>query len=196
MTFSPETIELSGRTVKDIALERGQDAFTALAEILIADDLKTILWSDYPESDADRELKIELWRSGDVLFGGSDAGAHSDRLCGATYPTDLLAGACRGSLPLTLQEAVHALTHQPARFFKLRDRGQIREGAFADMVVFDPDTIGATAPELRYDLPGGDRHRVVAGATGIKRVFVNGVETVVDGVPTTATPGHVVRSGQ
>ena len=90
---------------------------------------------------------------------------------------------------------MHSFTEKPARLFGLRDRGRIAEGAFADLVVFDPATVGAEPARLVHDLPGG-AVRLVAASTGVTRVFVNGVETVVDGTATGALPGTVLRSGR
>jgi N-acyl-D-aspartate/D-glutamate deacylase len=96
---------------------------------------------------------------------------------------------------MPLERAIHHFTDRPARLFGLRDRGRIAVGAWADLVVFDPATVGAQPARLVNDLPGG-AVRLVAGSTGIERVFVNGVETVRDGASTGATPGRVLRSGR
>jgi N-acyl-D-aspartate/D-glutamate deacylase len=90
---------------------------------------------------------------------------------------------------------VRLLTDAPARLFGLRDRGRIAEGYHADLVVFDPEEVGAEDATLVEDLPGGSP-RLTAGARGVVRVLVNGVETVVDNRPTGATPGKVLRSGR
>ena len=87
------------------------------------------------------------------------------------------------------------MTDVPARLFGFRDRGRIEEGLHADIVVFDPDEVGATDVELVYDLPGESK-RLWSRATGIRRVLVNGVTTLVDGEATDALPGFVLRSGR
>ena len=79
--------------------------------------------------------------------------------------------------------------------FGLRDRGVLREGAIADVVVFDPDTVGAEDAMLVADLPG-DSARLTAGSKGIVRVLVGGVPVVEHGAPTGATPGVLLRSGR
>jgi len=96
---------------------------------------------------------------------------------------------------MLMEQAIHAFTDKPARLFGLRDRGRIAAGAFADLVLFDPATVGAEQARLVHDLPGG-AVRLVAGSTGVARVFVNGVETVRDGEATGAVPGTVLRSGR
>jgi N-acyl-D-aspartate/D-glutamate deacylase len=87
------------------------------------------------------------------------------------------------------------MTGKVADLLGLRDRGTLAEGAFADIVVFDPDTIGCEPATLVHDLPGG-APRMTAASTGIARVYVNGVETVVDGAAIGTRPGTVLRSGR
>jgi len=128
-------------------------------------------------------------------MAGSDAGAHLDRMCGGSYPTQFLAECLRGRRFMPIERAIHHFTDRPARLFGLRDRGRITPGACADLVVFDPATVGSQPARRVYDLPGG-AVRLVARSTGIHRVFVNGVETVRDGESTGATPGSVLRSGR
>ena len=136
-----------------------------------------------------------MWDDPDVFLGGSDAGAHLDRMCGGSYPTQLLADTLRGRKLVSLEWAVHAITGKPAQLLGLRDRGTVVEGAHADLVVFDPATVGSASATLVRDLPG-DAVRMVAASTGVTRVYVNGVETVVDGEATGALPGTVLRSGR
>jgi N-acyl-D-aspartate/D-glutamate deacylase len=195
-TFSDVNAGLSGRVVRDIARERNADPFDTLVDIVIADELRTVLWPSAPDDDdAHWALRAELWKDGDVLLGGSDAGAHLDRMCGGSYPTQFLADTLRGRRLVSLERAVHLLTGAPARLFGLRDRGRVEVGAHADLVVFDPERIGAAPATLVRDLPDGSV-RMTAASTGIAHVFVGGVETVRDGAPTGALPGRVLRSGR
>jgi len=94
-----------------------------------------------------------------------------------------------------LERAVQLLTEVPAELFGLRDRGRLAPGYHADVVVFDPATIDAGPPTLTFDLPGASK-RLLAQSIGVHRVYVNGVETIVDGAPTGATPGTLLRSGR
>ncbi len=137
----------------------------------------------------------EVWRDSRAVIGGSDAGAHLDMMCGAIYSTALLSQGVREYGVLTLEEAVHLLTEVPARLYGLRDRGRIAPGCAADLVLFDPETVGYEPERMRYDLPGG-AWRLYAEATGVQRVLVNGVTVVADGVATGATPGMLLRSGR
>jgi N-acyl-D-aspartate/D-glutamate deacylase len=195
-TTSAANAGLSGRTVGDIAQERGVRPFDALLDVVIADDLQTTLWPP-PAGDDDEHwaIRASIWDDDDVLMAGSDAGAHLDRMCGAAYPTQFLAECLRGRGFMPLEQAVRAFTDKPARLFGLRDRGRVAEGAYADLVVFDPATVGAEQAHLVHDLPGGAL-RLTAGSTGVQHVLVNGVETVRDGESTGATPGTVLRSGR
>ena len=130
-----------------------------------------------------------------AIVGGSDAGAHLDTMCGAIYSTSLLGDGVRARSLLTWEQAVRLLTDVPARLYGLRDRGRLVPGAFADVVVFDPASIGHRPIRTRNDLPGG-ASRLYAEATGIGHVLVNGTEIVRDGEFTGTTPGHVLRSGR
>ncbi|HEX4430211.1 MAG TPA: amidohydrolase family protein, partial [Frankiaceae bacterium] len=195
-THSAENEGLKGRVVRDIAAERGTEPFATLIDIVVSDRLATVLWPSAPDDDdAHWALRAEIWSDPDVMLGGSDAGAHLDRMVGASYPTQLLADCLRGRRLLTLEQAVKAITDDPARLFGLTDRGRLEPGFHADIVLFDPDTVGATPAELVHDLPSG-AVRLTAGSTGVARVLVNGITTVIDGEGTGALPGVALRSGR
>ncbi|MEP6623598.1 MAG: amidohydrolase family protein [Acidimicrobiia bacterium] len=195
-TYSVGNEGLKGRTVKDVAAERGSDAFATLLDIVIADDLRTILWPIAPDGDpASWELRKSVWEDDRAMLGGSDAGAHLDRMCGAPYTTRFLGDMLRGRQLISVEDAVRMITSDPADLFGLRDRGRVRPGAHADLVVFDPETIGAGHATLVADLPGGSA-RLTSEALGIEHVFVNGVETVTGNQATGAVPGTILRSGR
>jgi N-acyl-D-aspartate/D-glutamate deacylase len=187
---------LTGLTVARIAEQRGADPFETLFDIVVADGLRTGLWPQ-PSDDDDEswKLRLQVWRDERALIGGSDAGAHLDRMCGARYPTVFLGDVVRGRGLLPLEEAVHLMTDAPARFFGLTRRGRIEPGWHADLVLFDPATVGPGPIQSRADLPGGT-DRLFAGAQGIERVFVNGIETVREGKETGSLPGRLLRSGR
>jgi N-acyl-D-aspartate/D-glutamate deacylase len=195
-TFSEANEGLEGRRVGDIAEERGIDAFDALVDIAIADELRTVLWPTPPENDDESwRMRAEVWTSGEAMIGGSDAGAHLDRMLGSTYPSTFLGDMLRGRRLVPLEQAVRLITDVPARLFGLRERGQIQEGWHADLVLFDPETIDSEPVRTVSDLPGGT-DRLFANAVGIRRVFVNGRPVVVDGETTGDLPGTVLRSGR
>jgi N-acyl-D-aspartate/D-glutamate deacylase len=106
-----------------------------------------------------------------------------------------LADCLRGRKILGLEAAVAALSDAPARLFGLTGRGRLAEGYAADLVLFDPATVGSTPATLVKDLPGG-APRLVVGSTGVEGVWVNGTRTVTNGGPTGALPGATLRSGR
>jgi N-acyl-D-aspartate/D-glutamate deacylase len=195
-TFHPDNARFTGKRVDEIARSLQQDPFECVSEIVVRDRLRTVLWPQPTnDSDDDWDLRRRVWEHPDVLLGGSDAGAHVDRSLGAPYTTRFLADVLRGRKLVPLERAVALMTDAPARLFGLRDRGLIAEGAHADLVLFDPATVGAAAPSMAQDLPGGGA-RLVSDAIGIESVFVNGAEVLHGGVPTGARPGRVLRSGR
>ncbi|MFF5519488.1 N-acyl-D-amino-acid deacylase family protein [Streptomyces coeruleorubidus] len=195
-TYSGANAGLTGRVVQDIAEERGQEPFACLVEICANDELRTVLWPMPPDNDpASWALRAQTWQHEDVLLGGSDAGAHLDRMCGAPYTTRFLGDCLRGRKLVGLEQAVKMLTDDPARLFGLRERGRVREGWHADLVLFDPERIDAGPATLVHDLPG-DSPRLDSRALGVRAVWVNGVEAIRDDVVTGAVPGRVLRSGR
>ena len=195
-TVAPENKRYEGRLITDIASELGVDPADALIDIAGADDFKTVLWP-LPAGDGaeDWAARRELWEREDIMLGGSDAGAHLDRMLGSPYPTRFLADTLRGRRLVPLERAVHLMTDVPARLFGLTDRGRLEEGRFADVVVFDPETVDSGPARRVFDLPG-DSLRLTAESMGVKRVFVNGTPTIEEGRPAGALPGRVLRSGR
>jgi N-acyl-D-aspartate/D-glutamate deacylase len=195
-TYSEANEGLKGRSVKELAEERGQEPFDALVDICNNDELRTILWPMPTDSDPDTwALRGQAWAEEDIMLGGSDAGAHLDRMAGAPFPTRFLGDMIRGRKLVPLERAVQMLTGAQADVFGIKDRGYLREGFHADLVVFDPETIASEDASLVFDLPG-EAPRLTAQSIGVKRVLVNGVETIKDGVATGAKPGTLLRSGR
>jgi N-acyl-D-aspartate/D-glutamate deacylase len=195
-TISPDNAGLSGRVVADVAAERGRSPFDTFIDIAMADELGTVWWPTPTDNDdASWQMRREAWLSGHTLLGGSDAGAHLDRMCGAPYTTTFLGDTLRGRQLVPLERAVQMLTDAPARLFGLRRRGRLTEGWHADVTVFDPATVDALPARLVHDLPGRGV-RLDAASIGVHRVLVNGVEVVRDGSATGRTPGVVLRSGR
>jgi N-acyl-D-aspartate/D-glutamate deacylase len=195
-TFAPANADADGKTVADVAGARGLDPFDALLDVVIADELRTGLSPAMPgDTAADWKARAEVWRSPHAVVGASDAGAHLDMMCGAIYSTSLLANAVREHQVVGLEEAVRLLTDVPARLYGLRERGRIAAGWHADLVLFDPATVGHGPERTRYDLPAG-AGRLVAESTGITSVIVGGTEVYRDGAATGALPGTLLRSGR
>ena len=196
-TFSEANEGLSGRRIGDLAAERGDaDPFDTLLDVVIADDLQTVLWPGATDNDDESwRLRREAWDHPSVMLGGSDAGAHLDRMQGANYSTRFIADCLRGRRLTSLEHAVQLLSSVPAQLFGLRDRGVVREGAHADLVLFDPETVDSERLSLVGDLPGGN-NRLYAGSVGVTAVWVGGTKIVADGVDTGERPGTVLRSGR
>jgi N-acyl-D-aspartate/D-glutamate deacylase len=195
-TVAPQNKRYENRLITDIAGELGLDPADALIEIAVADEFRTVLWPlPAADSDADWAARRRIWDRTDVLLGGSDAGAHLDRMLGSPYPTRFLGDTLRGRQLLPLERAVYLMTGAPADLFGLTGRGRIAEGAWADVVVFDPATVDSGPPRRVYDLPG-DSLRLISDSVGVQRVFVNGQCVVSDGRPTGALPGRILRSGR
>jgi N-acyl-D-aspartate/D-glutamate deacylase len=194
-TFAAQNEGTLGRRVADIARERGADPFDTLLDVVVADDLRTTLvLPEVGGDDVSRKRRAEAWHDERVILGASDAGAHLDILSLFTYTTDLLGPSARERQLITVEEAVRLLTDVPARLYGLRDRGRVEVGHYADLVVFDPETIAPGPVVTRHDLPGG-AGRLYADAVGIEHVIVNGSEIVRAGQYTGDRPGQVIRSG-
>ena len=195
-TFSAANDGLKNRIVEDLAREQGKTAFDTLVDIVIEDDLRTVLWPLPTDSDPESwKMRAEAWDHPLVMIGGSDAGAHLDRMCGAPYPTKFLGDCLRGRKLVSMERCVQLMTQVPAELFGLRDRGTLTEGNHADVFIFDPETVNTGEVKLVDDLPGGTS-RLFADSIGVSRVIVNGTTIVKDGVATDARPGTVLRSGR
>jgi N-acyl-D-aspartate/D-glutamate deacylase len=195
-TYSAANDGLKGQVVGDLAQKSGKSAFDTLVDTVINDDLRTVLWPLPSDSDPKSwQLRAEAWDHPLVMIGGSDAGAHLDRMCGAPYPTKFLGDCIRGRQLVSMERCVQLMTQIPAALFGLRDRGLVREGFHADLFLFDPETVDTGEVKLVDDLPGGTS-RLFADASGVHRVIVNGTTVVADGTPIDARPGTVLRSGR
>ena len=194
---TPEVRALVGRTIDDIAAERGQSAIDTIFDIVCADDLQTGLEPPVIGLDDDSwaERVRLLLEDPRVIAGGSDAGAHLDMMKTFACHTSFFAEAVRSRQLLSLELAVHLFTDAPARFYGLRDRGRVAEGWFADLCIFDPATVGPGTIEPRGDLPAGG-WRLYSEATGIDATIVNGIEIVREGKVTGDTPGTTIRAGR
>jgi N-acyl-D-aspartate/D-glutamate deacylase len=193
-TFDPANAGLEGRSVGDVAAERGVTPFDALLDVAIADRLRTGLRPPRGESEEDWVLRAKTWLDPRAVVGGSDAGAHLDTMCGAVYSTSMLGDGVRKRGLLSWEEAIRQLTDIPARLYGLRGRGRLVPGAWADVVVLDPEAVGHGVVRTRDDMPGG-ASRLYAEAEGIEHVLVNGTEIARSGAFTDAVPGRVLRSG-
>lgn len=191
---NPAMKSLLGRSVADIARERGKDGLDTFLDLAIEDDLR--LQYSYELFNANEDRIPELITDPRVMVGLSDGGAHVDMLCDAGYCTYMLGTWVRDRQVMTLEHAVKRLTSEPAAFYGITQRGTIKKGLAADFAIFDLKTVGSRKRgEMRNDLPGGGR-RLVMPAQGMQYTVVNGAVLYEDGKHTGALPGHVLRSGQ
>jgi N-acyl-D-amino-acid deacylase len=191
---NPAMQSLVGKTVAEIAQERGKDGVDTFLDLALEDDLGI----EYTMAlfNATEERIPELIRDTRTMVGLSDGGAHVDMLCDAGYCTYLLGTWVRDRQVLSLEHAIKRITSEPADYFGIKSRGRLLPGMAADMVVFDYNTVGSNKRgEMRNDLPGGGR-RLVMPARGIEHVVVNGQVLYDEGKASDTLPGHVLRSGQ
>lgn len=185
-----------GRSVGEIAKERGCEAIDVMLDLALDDELKTVFAPELGGHDhAAYELRGKLWKDDRTMIGASDAGAHLDMIDTFSFSTTVLQDGVRNHGVVTLEEAVQLITERPARYAGLIDRGQLKLGYHADIVIFDEDSVGRGPTYYRYDVPG-NQFRVYADAEGVDHVFVNGVQIVRDGEHTGELPGTLLRSGR
>jgi len=190
----PDMQALIGKSVAEIAEQRGRDGLDTFLDLCIEDDLQ--LQYTYELFNADEDRIPELITHDQTMVGLSDGGAHVDMLCDAGYCTYLIGTWVRDRQAMTLEHAVKRITSEPATFYGMTTRGTIAPGLAADFAIFDYDTIGsARRGEMRSDLPGGGR-RLVMPAQGVQYTIVNGEVLFEDGTHTGAMPGQVLRSGR
>ncbi|MEY2996576.1 MAG: hypothetical protein RLZZ39_1401 [Actinomycetota bacterium] len=191
-TASPELI---GQRISVIAERLGTDPFDTLLDLaLLEHDLqlrfKAMVAND-DEAGVEKLLQVDR-----TTLGLSDAGAHVGQLCDAVAATDLLGKWVRDKKVLTLETAIHKLTKVQADLFSFTDRGELREGAFADVVVFDPTTVGPGPVRRVRDFPANGERLTADQPTGMVHTFVNGQAIVRDGnlveSALTDRPGHLV----
>ncbi|MET1000761.1 MAG: amidohydrolase family protein, partial [Acidimicrobiia bacterium] len=164
--------ELVGRRVTDLANERGCGPLDVLCEFAVAEDLSTRFRAYIANDDVD--AVAHLLTHDHMALGLSDAGAHVDQLCDAPLPTDLLGKWVRERHVMPLEQAVRKLTGEPADIFGFVRRGYLREGNWADVCVFDPQTVG-TGPTRRVrDFPADGERLTAEEPTGVRHVLVNG----------------------
>jgi N-acyl-D-aspartate/D-glutamate deacylase len=192
----PTQPELEQRTVAEVSRERGVHPVDVMLDLSIASNLATLFRITILNDD--EEKVAQLLNQPDAMLGLTDAGAHASQLCDACAYTYTLGHWVREKQVLTLPQAVRMMTARPAEVYGLRDRGRIALGAPADLVLFDPDTVGAGPLRRVNDLPGG-ADRLVSEPSGIEMVMVNGVTIRAQGKdavdPQGPMPGRVLRGG-
>jgi N-acyl-D-amino-acid deacylase len=193
----PELEKYVGKSIGQIAQEENKHPTDVMLDLAVATDLKAEFLG--PNKGFNAEFTAEMINNSRFTFPGvSDGGAHTKFFCGGAFTTDFLCWLVRDEQKVTLEEAHFRLSALPAHAAGFRDRGVLREGAWADVVVYDlnglgiePDWIG----EISHDFPGGEWRRV-QHAQGYRAIIVNGQMTFDEGKATGATPGKLLRHGR
>ena len=185
-----DTVEGPHRTVAELARERGTHPAETMIDLALEKDLDFFFLQ--PIANENQEWALELMRHPRTVTTFSDSGAHVSQLMDSSLQTHVLSHWVRAKQAFTLEAAVRMLTLVPATLWGFSDRGLLREGLAADLVVFDPDTIAAEMPEVVDDLPAGAR-RLVQRTRGVAATVVNGEVLLREGKHTGALPGQLLR---
>jgi N-acyl-D-aspartate/D-glutamate deacylase len=185
-----------GKSLGQIGMEENKHPIEAMLDLAIATGLKAEFLG--PNRGFNADYMAEIIANSPFTFPGvSDGGAHTKFFTGGAFTTDFLRWMVRDEQKLTLEEAHYRMSALPAHAAGFRDRGILRDGYAADVVVYDlaglgiePDWVG----EIVHDFPGGEWRRVQR-AKGYHSIVVNGVETFADGNCTGETPGKLLRNG-
>ncbi len=188
--FVMDSPEGPHRAVAEVARERGVDPVEAMIDLALERDLDRFFVQ--PIANENQDDALELMRHPRTVVTFSDSGAHVSQIMDASLQTHLLSHWVRAKQAFTLEQAVRMLSFDIATHWGFADRGLVREGMAADLVVFDPDTVGPEMPEVVHDLPAGAR-RLVQRARGFAATVVNGEVLLRDGKPTGALPGQLLR---
>jgi N-acyl-D-amino-acid deacylase len=187
---------LENRSLAAVAAARGVDPIDLALDMAIETQLRSrIRFGFLNHNEAGVE---ELITDEHTVITLSDAGAHADQLCDACYGTYLLGYWVRDKSVMRLPRAIHALTQRPAQLVGLTDRGLLALGRPADVLVFDPATVGAGPLRRVQDLPGGGE-RLICDAIGIDAVIVNGMVLRRNGSDQPGAhplPGKLLRAGR
>jgi N-acyl-D-amino-acid deacylase len=180
---------LERKSVAEIAAIQGKEVIDAFLDLSLEEGLETQFQTS--STNGDEKAVAEILKSPYTLVGQSDAGAHLIYDAGYGYATRFLGHWIRERNVMTLEEGVRKLTSMVATIFGLADRGLVRAGMAADLVLFDPDTVGDCEPEMASDLPGGEK-RLVQKSTGVEMTIVNGEILTEKGKHSGALPGRVL----
>ncbi|MYE10633.1 MAG: amidohydrolase family protein [Gammaproteobacteria bacterium] len=184
---------LEGYTVGEVAERENKHPIDAFLDVALSEDLGTFFTSLAPETSAD--ALREAINSPFVLPGVSDGGAHMKFATTGRYPTDFIGRLVRDMGLMDLEQAHWRLSGYSAMAAGFTDRGFLREGAPADVIVYDYDALRSLPPERIHDFPAGD-WRLAQKAEGYRLTVVNGEVTFEDGECTGATPGTLLRHGR
>jgi N-acyl-D-aspartate/D-glutamate deacylase len=182
-----------GKTIDDLARASGRAPIDVFLDLSLSENLKTG-FKIHDFANRDQDALATMLKHPNAVIGLSDGGAHTKLFSLGKYPVEFLANWIRDRELMSLEEAHWRLSFVPAWLIGLHDRGVLREGMAADVIVYDFDglRINPTEPEMVHDLPGGEG-RLVQRAVGIDYTLVNGQVTFERQTCTGARPGRVLR---
>ena len=187
--FAMKDVEWNDPTVAQLAAARGQHPVEVMIDLALANDDQVFV---QPLVNEHPDHVLGMLRHPRTLATFSDSGAHVCQEMGSSLQTHLLSYWVRAKQAFTLEEAVRKLSFDNASAWGLTDRGLLREGYRADLVLFDAERVKPAMPTVETDLPGGAR-RLVQKAEGIAATIVNGEVTLENGQPTGRLPGVLLR---
>jgi N-acyl-D-aspartate/D-glutamate deacylase len=185
-----DRIQRPHRSVADVAKQRGTQPIEAMIDLSLEHDLK--LFFRQPLANENQDDALELMKNPNTCVTFSDSGAHVSQIMDSSLQTHLLSHWVREKQAFTLEEAVKMITYDTSTRWGFHDRGLLREGLAADIVVLDPDRVAPRMPEVVNDLPAGAR-RLKQYADGIKATVVNGATVLKNNEHTGALTGRVLR---
>jgi N-acyl-D-aspartate/D-glutamate deacylase len=189
----PEHRALVGKHLAEIAKAQGKHPMDALLDLAVSEDLDTVF--SLGEINMDTEAVAQILGSPYAVVGLSDGGAHVQFHSNVSNPTRLLGYWVREKRIMSLEHAVRRLTFDSATAFGIYDRGLVQPGMVADLVVFDPDTVGPLKEDVVHDFPAnGWRMRELA--EGIHYTVVNGEVLMEKGTHVGTYPGRVLRNAR
>ena len=175
----------------ELARQQGVNPVELMIDMALERDFKMFFRQPLANENQDHVLEMMKHPRSVVTF--SDSGAHVAQIMDSSLQTHLLSYWVREKQALSLEAAVRQITYDTATLWGLHDRGLVRQGMTADLLVFDPQTIGARLPEVVYDLPAGAR-RLKQTADGLKHSIVAGEVVLTNNEHTGALPGRLLRS--
>src|SRR6476659_8910002 len=182
---------LKGKTIGQLAKDQGKGIIDAFLDLVVEEKLETEFMQ--AEINVDNEAMKQILTHPNAIIGLSDGGAHVQFHGGYGYCTRLLSEWVREKQVMTLEHAVRRLTFDSASALGLYDRGLLRPGMNADVVIFDPDTVKPLPESIVHDFPANG-WRVKEPAAGVASTIVNGEVLLENGEHTGALPGKVARN--
>ena len=178
-------------SMAQLAAERGVDPVELMIDMSLAHDFD--IFFRQPIANENQDDVLEMMKHPRAMVTFSDSGAHVSQIMDSSLQTHLLSYWVREKQAFTLPEAIRRITYDTATMWGLHDRGLVRAGMAADLVIFDPDTIGPRMPTVEHDLPAGAR-RLKQTADGIMHTIVNGEVLLTRNEYGGATPGRLLRA--